>query len=412
MRIRVGARTDVGRVREGNEDSYVVRDPLFAVADGMGGHRGGEVASAMALETVSEVKLPEAGSAPVLVDIVKQANRHVLERSEADRDLRGMGTTVTALAVEGGRAHLAHVGDSRAYRLRDGELQQLTHDHTLVQRMVDAGELTPQEAGVHPQRSILTRALGVEAEVLVDELTLDLQEGDRIMICSDGLTSMVGDDRIHQILRDETDPQAASDLLVDAANRAGGDDNITVIVLDFIEGEPEPDAAEARTVLAATPPASAEGSDGHPLRTEPATGVMTRPIPPPTEEREQGAPVPPSPASAPARRNRLRRLVVWLVVVGAVATSALIGTRVYLDHQWYVGDSGGRVAIFNGIPTKVLWFNLSHVTETTDISAAAAERLQPWKDLKQGHTVGSLEQARALVRQIRTDVEGGSGGSP
>src|SRR2546423_2221349 len=172
MRVRVGAKTDVGRARQRNEDSYLIRDPLFAVADGMGGHQGGDVASSLSVETVSGLDLPPDGAFAALVEQIKRANQAVLERGEADGSLRGMGTTFTAILIDGDRGHVAHVGDSRAYRLHDGTLQQLTEDHTLVQRMVREGRIKPEQARHHPQRSIVTRALGVEEDLEVEELTL------------------------------------------------------------------------------------------------------------------------------------------------------------------------------------------------------------------------------------------------
>ena len=246
MKFRVGAVTDVGRARERNEDAYLVNDPLYAVADGMGGHRGGDVASTLALEVLAEMASRDSGETPLsrLVEEIKEANRRVMERGESERDLRGMGTTLTAFVAAGDRGYLAHVGDSRAYRLRDGSLQQLTEDHTLVQRMVREGRLTPEEAAHHPQRSILTRALGVEGDLDVDDLTLDLRDGDRLLLCTDGLSSMVPRARIQEILESEPDPQVASDLLVEEANGAGGDDNITVIVVDVI---PDGEAGGAET---------------------------------------------------------------------------------------------------------------------------------------------------------------------
>ena len=188
MRVSVGAATDIGQVREGNEDSYLLVAPLYAVADGMGGHRGGEVASSLALETVQGLFERHEGT---LSDQVVQANRAVFERSQNDRSVSGMGTTLTAALIDGDEVHFVHVGDSRAYLLRDGQLTQLTEDHTLVHRMVVEGEITPAEAETHPHRSILTRALGVDENVEVDEGEVEVQGGDRILLCTDGLTGMV-----------------------------------------------------------------------------------------------------------------------------------------------------------------------------------------------------------------------------
>jgi serine/threonine protein phosphatase PrpC/nitrate reductase NapE component len=395
MRVRVGAKSDIGRARERNEDSLLLSDPLFAVADGMGGHKGGNVASAMALETLEEAA--RAGQLSELVEKVKEANVHVLGRGEAERDLQGMGTTLTAVKTDGTKAYLVHIGDSRAYLLRDGALQQLTQDHTLVQRMVDEGRLTKEEAEHHPQRSILTRALGVDADAEPDPLTLDLLAGDRLLLCTDGLTGMVGVDRIHEIIEGEPDPQVAADRLVDAANEAGGEDNITVIVLDFEQDE---DGSDQRT---AAIPANASGTDGGPTSqaisgSRSSVTVVGRPL--------VGHPAPERGQAAPKRgRRRWRRFAIWTAALIVVLALALVGVRVYVDRQWFVGDTGERVAIYNGIPTKVLAFDLSRVRETTNLSAAAAERLAPWRGLHDGITAESLADARSIVQQIRRDLQ-------
>ena len=226
MTVRSGVRTDIGRARGRNEDAYLVRDPLFAVADGMGGHRGGNVASKVALEAIRafDADGPDGDGTSELVKDIRTANETVLARGEADRDLRGMGTTITALLLQGQQATIAHVGDSRAYRLRDGGLEQLTQDHTLVHQLVEEGRITADQAGRHPQRSILTRAVGVEPSVDVDASTIDLRLGDRLLLCTDGLTGMLSDDAIREVLASEEDPQrSASDRLVEEANAAGGD---------------------------------------------------------------------------------------------------------------------------------------------------------------------------------------------
>jgi serine/threonine protein phosphatase PrpC len=388
MKVRVGVRTDIGRSRGRNEDSYLVRDPLFAVADGMGGHRGGDVASRLALESLQS--LPEGSTGEdfhQLVEQIKVANQRVMERGEADRDLRGMGTTLTAILTADGRAHVAHVGDSRAYMLREGNLQQLTEDHTLVQRMVREGRLTEEQAHTHPQRSIVTRALGVDEDVPIDELTLDVREGDRLLLCTDGLSNMLDRDTIKGILESAPDPQTASDRLVEAANQAGGDDNITVVVLDVVgddEAVPEGGPKPAVTTSAPAP------------APDPAT-------PPPaslaaTEQPAGGEP------RRPRRPVRWGRVALWSGVAVIVLVAALVATRLYVDRQWYVGDDNGRVAIFNGIPTSVLGFQLSHVQETTELSTADAEGLAYWSRLKDGVTAGSFEAAQSIVDRIRQDL--------
>src|SRR6266540_2151184 len=311
MRVTAAAATDIGLVREGNEDSYLTEEPLFAVADGMGGHRGGEVASQLAVETLEKLFKQGAGDLP---DQVQEANRVVFERSVLERKVAGRGTTLTAALVEGDRVRLAHVGDSRAYLLRDGKVRLLTEDHTLVHRMVTEGEISQEEAETHPQRSVLTRAVGVDTVVDVDDDTVQILPGDRLLLCTDGLTSMVS-----------------------------------------VEAE-----------------------------------------------------IAPAPTRRPARsRRRLprRKLLVWAGIIVALAVVALVGLRLYLDTQWYVGVSDGNVAIFRGIPTEVAGFELHHVVVETTISAEKAESLAVYRDLGDGITAEDRERAGAIVEQIRQDVE-------
>jgi protein phosphatase len=423
MRLRVGAETDVGKVRTRNEDAYLVDPPLFVVADGMGGHRGGDVASRLTVETLQEAQPQRDPSGAALLDAVRSANRVVNERSASDRDLRGMGTTVTALQTAGDSGRIAHVGDSRAYLLREGALQQLTQDHTLVQQMVDEGNLDADEAERHPARHIMTRALGVEEQVAVDQLTLDLHPGDRILLCSDGLSGMLSADDIRDLLERETGAQQAADALVQLAIERGGEDNVTVVVVDVEEGDdPEPEGA-ARSAAAGgaaevdgegpgsgTPEASAgggpgtasAGAGGSPsARSQSATQVIAR-----AEARAMDEAPPETPTDAPARRPfRWRRLAVWAGVVIVVVAGAWLGVRLYVDHQWYVGVQDGNVAVFQGIPSKPMGLTLSHAEDVTDVPASVAVRLQPWRGLDEGITANSRDDAEALVEQIRQDVE-------
>ena len=237
MRLSSFAGTDVGRARSGNEDSYFCGRTVFAVADGLGGHQGGEVASAAAVEPLAALDGREfadpAEAAETLAAAIQEANTAILDRAAGDPALWGMGTTVTAAALAGERhLQLAHVGDSRAYLLRDGSLEQLTTDHTVVGELVRRGRLTPAQAAIHPERSILTRAVGLDPGILVDTPTaLDLQPGDQVLLCSDGLTEAVDDDQIAELLSSTADGHAACRALIDAANAAGGPDNITVVLL-------------------------------------------------------------------------------------------------------------------------------------------------------------------------------------
>ena len=237
MRLSSFAGTDVGRTRSGNEDSYFCGRTVLAVADGLGGHQGGEVASAAAVEPLAALdgrEFADPGeAAEALTAAIREGNAAILERAAGDPGLWGMGTTVTAAALAGERhLQLAHVGDSRAYLLRDGSLEQLTTDHTVVGELVRRGRLTPEQAAIHPERSILTRAVGLDPRVPVDTPDpVELRDGDQVMLCSDGLTEAVDDDRIAELLSADADGEAACRSLIDAANAAGGPDNITVVLL-------------------------------------------------------------------------------------------------------------------------------------------------------------------------------------
>jgi serine/threonine protein phosphatase PrpC len=226
----VGRASDTGKKRRHNEDSYVVAPPLFAVADGMGGAQAGEVASKLAAAALEETDPGSGGAEERLVALIQEANRRVHDRANTDPSTTGMGTTITAAIVEGNRVTFGHVGDSRAYLVRDGAMEQLTEDHSLVNELLKSGKLSPEEAETHPQRSVITRAVGTDPDVDVDTFVVEGQEGDVFLICSDGLTDMVGDDQIHDVLekhRDDLD--RATKSLVAAANRGGGEDNITVV---------------------------------------------------------------------------------------------------------------------------------------------------------------------------------------
>ena len=371
MKVRVGASTDVGRARERNEDAYLSSPPLYAVADGLGGHRGGDVASTLALRVLAEIAKP--GMWGQLSEQIREANRAILEQARDDRALSGMGTTITAAFMDEDELHLAHVGDSRAYLLRSGELSPLTEDHTLVRRMVQEGKISPQEAEHHPQRNIVVRALGVDDPVEVDEITVAVQKGDRVLLCSDGLYSMVPDDRIQRTLESTPDPQEATAALVDQANDAGGLDNITVVILHFDEG----DGVE---ILASDPGVQQQDA----LGTETAT-----------------------PQAEPSERpSRGRRLALWGLAAIAVLALAFLAFRVFLDSRWFVGTRSGHVAVFRGIPTQVLGtVNLYGVIrEYPDLSARRAERLAAYSDLGDGHTADSESAALRIVNAIRRQL--------
>jgi protein phosphatase len=389
-RFRVGARTDVGRVRSGNEDSFMVQDPLFAVADGMGGHQGGEVASKLALEELGRVT-----EVRDLADTVREANRAVFRKASEDPNLAGMGTTLTAIMGDGAGIRVAHIGDSRLYVLRDGELTRVTTDHTVVERLVEEGRLTPEEAEMHPQRSILTKALGVDQEADPDDELVELEPGDRLLLCSDGLTGMIDEARIASILQSHDDPQAAADALVDAANEAGGQDNITSVVIDVLDAGEE--AATAPTKTAAPTP-------------EETTGP-TEAAPAPQRDLSRDG------FSAGPRRGGGRRLLVWVLLPLLLIAAGLWAVKTFwVDEQFYVGESNGYVAVFRGIPAQPLGLDLSTtVEEFSDLDAAAVEAFPDYAGLSEGITANGEDDARSIVEDMReavaeTQEAGGAGG--
>ncbi|MGH3388360.1 MAG: Stp1/IreP family PP2C-type Ser/Thr phosphatase, partial [Actinomadura sp.] len=262
--IRYAARSDVGMLREGNEDSAYAGTRLLAVADGMGGHAGGEIASAAAINALRQLDadVPAAELLSALEHAVKQANDNLHRIVEGDPALQGMGTTLTAMLWSGGQVALVHIGDSRAYLLRNGELFQITHDHTLVQSLVDEGRISIDEAAVHPQRSLLLRALDGRGEVDPDLSLREARVGDRYLLCSDGLSGVVSAETIHQVMTSVGDPEQAVRQLIDLANRGGGPDNITCVVADVVDLSRQPPAVRpvvAGAAANAAPPPGAAG---------------------------------------------------------------------------------------------------------------------------------------------------------
>ena len=386
MNVEAGVATDIGRVRERNEDSFLVDPPLYAIADGMGGARGGAVASGLALDKVEE--LSREGRLD-LAELVRAANRAVFERSVSDRTVSGMGTTLTAATVDDEGAHLAHVGDSRAYLLRAGAFRQLTSDHTLVNRMVKAGEITPQEADVHPQRNVLTRSVGTEPDVDVDELDVPLIDGDRLLLCSDGLTNMVTESQIQAILESTPKPQEAADRLIKAANGAGGIDNITVVVID-LHDEQTGGALDDRGGREA-------GRGGATLRSGAPKGRA-----PQTEPRATRRP----------SKTSIKKWTLRTGIVVVALAAIVVALRIYVDRQWYVGEAGGRVAVYQGLPAEFAGLHFSHVELQTDIPSDEVTRLPLYQELPDGITANDRTEAIQIVEQIRRDVSAVANGSP
>lgn len=268
MKLRASAAmSHPGRKRRHNEDAYVAQPPLFAVADGMGGAKAGEIASGLAAAALQESDGDgERGEARVAA-LIEEANRRVFRRASEDREASGMGTTMTVALVEGNRVAIGHVGDSRAYLIRDGELEQLTDDHSLVAELVRSGKLTPEEAEAHPQRSVITRAVGTEPDVDVDTFSIEGNPGDVFLICSDGLTDMVDGSAILEAVESHRpDLEEAAKALINAANRGGGEDNITVIFFELAGDEPGEQTED--TVVSEAPVADEDTLDeshAHPV---------------------------------------------------------------------------------------------------------------------------------------------------
>jgi PPM family protein phosphatase len=347
--------TDVGRQRSVNEDSLVIAPPFFAVADGMGGAKAGEVASAMAAETFEGESDSGEPAEAQLTRILREANRRIYELAVSDDSHRGMGTTVTAAKVTGNQVSLGHVGDSRAYRLRDGELEQLTRDHSLVAELERSGQITPEAAEHHPQRSIITRALGPEPDVQVDTYTLAGRDGDLFLICSDGLTSMISDDELASILRSSDTLEEVADSLVRAANQSGGKDNITVVLFRLGNGAGDGEAelpAEDETIagqLQAT-----EVHDAFEETTAPQPAATLPPELPPDATivaPRSALPQPPAP-----KRRRGRRIKTLAKTLFALAVLAAIGTGLYVASRqvYFLGtNDAGLVTLYRGVPYEL-----------------------------------------------------------
>jgi protein phosphatase len=389
-------RTDTGRQRRGNEDAFYARAPLFAVADGMGGAQAGEVASHLAVE-VLEQGLP-GGDGSVeerLRARVREANARIMASALADDARAGMGTTLTVAYVGEDDLTVAHVGDSRLYRLRDGTFERLTDDHSLVEELVRQGKLTPEEADEHPQRSIITRALGAEEGVEADSHTWAGRDGDVYLICSDGLTSMISEAHVAQILAEAPSLANAGRMLIDAANDAGGRDNITVVLFRLEEiaaGAPVPqETAEHRAVAREPEPAPATVAAG---AAAPATATVTAPV-----ARKQ-----PRPArrGAPARRRRRPRVPVGPILVLFLVACVLLGAYYASQTVYFVGASDdGFVTVYRGLPYD-LPAGLDLYSVNYESGVPVDELTPAQKQTVTEHALRSKNDAQDLVTQLET----------
>jgi serine/threonine protein phosphatase PrpC len=416
--LRSGGASDTGRVRTNNQDSYLIREDLglWVVADGMGGHRGGEVASRIVCETVDRSYARHTIDG--LVESIESGNAAVYQAGSGDPDLSGMGTTIVALAlVDDGEGDevlaVANVGDSRVYRLSGTELDQLTNDHSYVAELVREGSLTPEEAAVHPQRNRLTRVIGVYDDVPVDVLAVVPHNGDRYVLCSDGLFNEVPESGIAAVLRRLADPTDAANELVRLANEGGGRDNVTVVVVDVVDdaargaiassalaGDPATTTATHPGTLAGGPAGAATtGAGGADTYTEPDADA---------EERLDGGRRRPrhsrSADGGPRHRAQVKaRRVTWRVVLFVILLLALLGgafatIQWYGQSTYYVGFQGDQVAIFKGRPGGVLWID-PELVDTTDL---ARERVpaDTVDDVTEGHEAGSRGEAEQYVERL------------
>ncbi len=344
-RLAWGSRSDVGLIRDHNEDSYLCRPPLFAVSDGMGGHAAGEVASSIAIHTIAK-EAPATADSALLGAAIEAANMDVLTAPETGRGREGMGCTATACIIEDDRMAVAHVGDSRLYLLHKGALVRVTHDHSFVEELVDAGEITADEARVHPSRSVITRALGSDPDMYADHFTIGVEAGERVILCSDGLSSMITDAEIEDICVTSASPQVCADALVSAALIAGGHDNVTVIVVD--------------------------------IRNDGKEDIR--------------------------RRARRRAVLAWVGVLAAFLAAVAVVLSIFINSTFYLAASGDTVGIYQGMGGDFLGVPLSHLVEETDVPVASLpEAVQ--NRLSEGISVESEDKARTTVDDYRRQIQ-------
>lgn len=347
--ISFGSRTDIGYVRDHNEDSLIIIPPLFAVADGMGGHEAGEIASEITVNTLAELA-PSHLDAEGLTAAVEAANYNVMKAPRQGIGRDGMGTTLTAAMLEGERLLIAQVGDSRAYLLHKGHLQQITRDHSLMADLIEAGQITPEEARVHPNRSVITRAIGSDIHMRPDIYELNVDAGDRILLCSDGLGSMISNNAIESIMRRQSDAQHCADELVTAALENGGADNVTVVVAD---------------------------------------------VPGFSEVREKKR----------AHKSRVFYIGLAIALV-AVIFAAGFGGYAFISNSAYLIEENGKVSVYRGTPDDFMGIKLSTLDHTTNVDV---DKLQPGvaNRIKEGMSVSSIDEANSLIAGYEEEIARG-----
>ncbi len=345
--FKTGSRSDVGRVRKHNEDSLIIKPPLYAVADGMGGHEAGEVASEIAIQTITK-EAPDSVDPEALRGAVIAANKAIIVGAREGLGRPGMGTTLTAAVIEEDDLLVAQVGDSRAYLLHDGKLQQLTRDHSLMEELVSSGQITEEEARYHPNRSIITRALGSDPTVQPDLYELQVSAGDRLLLCSDGLSGMLEPEELERILASDEDPQRVADKLVDAANEAGGFDNITVLIVDIDTVRPR------------------------------------------MEQKR--------------KRHFRIGIISFLLVFLLLSAAACTGLYLYASNSAFLIAEDGQVSIYRGLTGDVAGVSLKWHEQSTDVAIKDLHSTTA-KRLEQGVQMESLDSAFELVEQYRKEID-------
>jgi protein phosphatase len=337
--VLVGSRTDVGQIREHNEDSLLVKDPLYVIADGMGGHAAGEIASELAVRTFEEAEIDHV-DINILKRAVAEANSAILKGARDGLGRRGMGTTLTAAVIEKDTALIAQIGDSRAYIMQNSVLRQATRDHSLIEELLASGQITEEEALIHPNRSVITRALGLDSSVQADTYELRLHEGDRLLLCSDGLNGMLDDESIESILLDNPDPQTAADALVEAANDAGGFDNVTVIVINIESIDAQSELKRKRRFI----------------------------------------------------RNIISFVLTFVLLIGL----AVGGVYFHARNSLFLTEENSHVVVYRGLPGGFMGLELKWLEKTTNIPVSALSDTAAG-NLKDGIPAGSLAEVDELL---------------
>jgi protein phosphatase len=407
--VEEAARTDTGRQRHANEDSYYAQSPIYVVADGMGGAQAGEVASRIAADAFDE-DMGDGNPEEQLAARAREANRRIFDLAREDASRSGMGTTLTGALLSSDEVSIVHVGDSRAYLFRDGELRRLTRDHSLVEELRRRGQLTSEEAEDHPQRSIITRALGPEPDVEPDVHTHQARAGDVFLLCSDGLTSMIREERLGAILTESQTLKDALDRLIAEANEAGGRDNITVVAFRVggeAESSPPGDGETVMDLRAAGAGAAVDGEGPRVEEATPAeelqaasvsasaagsTTASTADVPTPAPSKARRAP------AARRPKRRARRIVIALLLLGVLA-GATAGAITGMQRVYFVGSDRGLVTLYRGVPYE-LPFGI-HLYQKRYVSSVPAQALTPTERRRLlDHQLRSRSDASDLVRNL------------